>query len=59
MRSDADWRVRYEVAGRIDATFLGEMAGDEDAMVDELVKTRLREIADGQQQRGLYGKDQS
>jgi hypothetical protein len=41
MRHDPDWRVRYEVANRVDAEFLAQMHGDEDPMVRERVAQRV------------------
>ena len=40
MRGDADWRVRLQVARRIDPEFLPEMAADHDEIVSELVAGR-------------------
>lgn len=43
LRHDADWRVRYEVAKRIDDDYLREMAQDEETMVQEMALMRLVE----------------
>ena len=40
MLGDADWRVRYEVASRVDAYELAPLLDDPDPLVRELARSR-------------------
>ena len=41
MRSDPDWRVRYEAACRVELEELGELADDSDDLVREMAFSRM------------------
>jgi HEAT repeat protein len=53
LAGDPDWRVRYEVAGRIALKQLARMLADEDPMVRELASARLASRTGGQSEPGL------
>jgi hypothetical protein len=40
LRSDDDWRVRYEVASRIPVEAIGELADDSDEFVRDMARSR-------------------